>query len=253
MFGVVPKSLWSRSIDCDESNQIPQATNCLLARNGDRCVLVDTGYGGKLSDKQRRWMNAEEGDPLLASLATHGLHPDDVTDVVFSHLHYDHAGGASLDDGDQVRPAFPNATHYVQQLEWDVAHSDAPELRGAYPRENLTPLADVGWSLVNGEVDLLPGLSVFPTPGHTLGHQAVRLETASGPIAYLGDLVPTSHHLPLLWCMAYDVELLTTRRSKLHWLGMAVEQQWEVVFNHDVDCPKAKVQRDDRKGFAILG
>ncbi|MCA9179592.1 MAG: MBL fold metallo-hydrolase [Planctomycetales bacterium] len=253
MFGVVPKSLWSRTIDVDDQNRIQQDTCCLLVRGGGRVILVDTGYGGKLSEKQRAWMGAETGAPLLRSLARHGVAPTDVTDVVFSHLHYDHCGGASIlpDESDVASPAFPNATHHVQALEWEIAHDDSPELKGAYPRENLTPLADVRWQFADGESDLWPGFRVVPSPGHTMGHQSIVISTERETIAYLGDLVPTSRHFPTLWCMAYDVHLLATRRSKLQLLGQAADHGWTVVLNHDPDRPTARVQRDQRKGFRI--
>lgn len=261
MFGVVPKGMWSRLIEPDDDNLIPQQTNCLLLKSPERIVIVDAGYGGKLPTKQRRWMHAEEGEPLLASLDEAGVRPEDVTDVVFSHLHYDHCGGASVcvqanleDAGEPVEsaaPTFPLATHHVQRREWELAHDKSPELRGAYPPQNIDPLEDVAWALVDDAAEILPSISVLPSPGHTAGHQCVVIQHDNRTVAYLGDLVPTTHHFPTLWCMGYDVDLLQTRRSKLGILGQAVDEDWTVVLNHDAFIPAAKVRRDDRKGFAL--
>lgn len=262
MFGVVPKGMWSRLISADEDNLIAQQTNCLLLQSSDRVVLVDTGYGGKLSEKQRRWMRAEEGDPLLVSLSEAGVQPEDVTDVVFSHLHYDHCGGASVcvaatsADGESLQaavPAFPLATHYVQQREWELAHDRSPELRGVYPQVNIEALEDVSWERAQGEAEILPGVHVLPSPGHTAGHQCIVIRDERRVVAYLGDMTPTTHHFPTLWCTAYDVELLETRRSKMKILAQAAAEQWTVVLSHDSICPAAAVRQDDYKGFALDG
>ncbi len=160
MFGVVPKPLWEKALPADEQNRVPLATNCVLGRDGRHTVLIDTGYGPKLTDKEREIYAAEPGEPLLASLAMLGLQPADIDMVVFSHLHFDHTGGGvRFDDHDRLTPTFPQARYVVQRREWDDATGGADELKGSYPLDNLTPLADAEQlDLIDGDVEILPGL-----------------------------------------------------------------------------------------------
>jgi glyoxylase-like metal-dependent hydrolase (beta-lactamase superfamily II) len=257
MFGVVPKSLWSRAFPCDDENKIAQDTNCLLLQDGRRTVLFDTGYGGKLAEKQRRWMAADAGDPLIASLARAGVAPSDVTDVVLTHLHYDHVGGATQCDQQQPpRPTFPQATHYVQRGEWETAVADPEELRGAYPQENIVPLREAAerqqleLCLLEGDQEILPQIHTLRTPGHTANHQSLLVRDGQRTLCYLGDLCPTTRHFPLLWCMAFDVSLLDTRRTKQRVLAAAADERWLLVLDHDPQQRAAFVRRDSRKGFA---
>ncbi|MFW6078078.1 MAG: MBL fold metallo-hydrolase [Gemmatimonadota bacterium] len=238
MFGVVPKPLWERRIAADERNRIPLALRCLLVETPDALVLIDTGAGNKETEKFRDIYGIEnEGSPtrLEDALREAGFEPDDVDYVIDTHLHFDHAGGNTYRDGDgRIRLAFPDATYVVQRGEWEFAHRDNERIRASYLPHNFDPVRDADrLRLVDGETELLPGVTLLPTPGHTPHHQSVLLRSEDEAACYLADLVPTSAHLPLPWIMGYDVEPLVTLESKRSLLGRAREEGWLLVFEHD--------------------
>lgn len=247
MFGVVPKPLWQRTIPPDDLNRIPSNTNCVLARDGQHCVLIDTGYGGKIPEREARYLESEPGVPIVDHLAALGVTPEEITMVIFSHLHFDHAGGSTrFDPHGQLVPTFPQARHIVQQRELDDALSKAPELEGAYPLENVQPLVEAGVvETVDGEVEILPGLSVLPTGGHTAGHHAIFFRSDEATAVYLGDICPMEPHLRANWCMSYDTFLLDTRRAKASLLNQAADERWWLLFDHDPNIAAARAGRND--------
>lgn len=255
MFGVVPKALWERTITPAADNTIPQATHCVLVRGGGRVVLIDTGYGAKLPEKSLRVLAATPGPVLRESLAAVGVGVDDVTTVVLSHLHFDHAGGATeFDERGELRTTFPNAEYVAQRAEWELATAELPELRGAYPQENLLPLADNGQlRLIEGEVEIVPGVHSLLTPGHTSGHQSILVESGGAGAVFLGDLCPTWRHLPTLWCMGYDTTMIETRRQKPRLLRRIVDEGWLALSDHDPDHAAARLRDDPRRDFAVEG
>ena len=253
MFGVVPRPLWIESFPTDAHNRIPQATNCVLVRTPENTVLIDTGYGSKLTDKQRDQLTAEPGDPLRESLAAQGVAVEQIDTVILSHLHFDHAGGTTRrqEDGALV-DVFPNAEYVVQKLEWEIATAGRPELKNAYPQENITPLRSTGrLRLIEGDVEIVPGIRAVVTGGHTQGHQAVVIESEGEGALYLGDVCPTWRHLRSLWCMAYDVDLLQARRIKPRLLGEIADKGWWGLSDHDPDHAAAKLVRDDHREFVV--
>jgi glyoxylase-like metal-dependent hydrolase (beta-lactamase superfamily II) len=253
MFGVVPKNLWSRRIDADADNNIQQDTNCLLIDTGRDKVLIDTGYGGKLSDKQRKILSAESGEPLLASLRQLGIEPHEIDVVVLSHLHFDHAGGASrTNETHELAPAFPNAQYVVQRREWMVANADLPELRGSYTKADFQVLhaADC-LRLIDGPEQIVPGITALPTGGHTAGHQAIKIANGNETAVYLGDLCPTSHHLPVRWGMGFDLDVVKLRRMKDEILAAIAQNQWLAYFDHDPQLTCARLRRDDKRDYAV--
>lgn len=253
IFGVVPKPLWSRVIDSDEKNRIQQATNCVLIDTGTKKILIDTGYGSKLPEKQRKLIGAEEDNPLLTSLSAQGLSRTDIDLVVLSHLHFDHAGGATMEnEKGEIIPTFPNAEYITQRREWVIATAEFPELAGAYPQANLLPLEAAGQlRLVDGTTEVVPGVTMVVTGGHTEGHTAVVIESEGQTAIYLGDLCPSTRHFPSRWCMAYDVDLLETRRQKPEWLGRIADNDWVALFDHDPDHVAAYLERDPMRDFRV--
>ncbi|MEX0701846.1 MAG: MBL fold metallo-hydrolase [Planctomycetales bacterium] len=253
MFGIIPKALWDRVFPCDENNNILQNTNCALVRGHGRTVLIDTGYGPKLSEKQRRIFHAETGDPLLENLARHGVAADDVDTVILSHLHFDHAGGATRPSPDgSLVPTFPRAEIVVQRGEWETATDPGPALRNAYPQENIRPLAaHAKLRLVEGDVEIVPGIRALVTGGHTPWHQALVIESRGETAVYLGDLCATTRHMPMLWGMAYDVHPLVVRAKKPELLGRIADAGWLALFDHDPEHAAARLRRDERREFAI--
>lgn len=253
MFGVVPKPLWEKKQPADERNRIRMATNCLLARDGKHTIVIDTGPGGKHTPRERDFLALEPGEPLLESLEALGVSAESVDLVVLTHLHFDHAGGAThLEENGRVVPTFPNARYVVQRAEWQDATGGAAELRGSYPPENFVPLEEAGQlTLIEGDVEIVPGLRSLVTPGHTRGHQSLLLESEGRTAIYVGDLCPMTAHVRSHWCMAYDTQLLETRRRKPEVLGRAADGDWLVLWDHDPDWAACRLRREKQE-FAVV-
>jgi glyoxylase-like metal-dependent hydrolase (beta-lactamase superfamily II) len=238
MFGVVPKPLWERRIPADDRNRIPLGLRCLLIEAPDALVLVDTGVGNKEPQKFRDIYGIENaGEPTrLEDAIRHAGHsPDDVDVVISTHLHFDHAGGNTLRDADgHIRPAFPNARYVVQRREYEFAQIQNERIRASYMDSNYEPVEQAGlWSFVDGEAEIVPGVSVLPTPGHTPHHQSVLVHSEGQIACFLADLIPTTAHLPLPWIMGYDLEPLVTLETKRALLDRAQREEWLLVFEHD--------------------
>ncbi|HTR96422.1 MAG TPA: MBL fold metallo-hydrolase [Candidatus Acidoferrales bacterium] len=245
MFGAVPRPLWSRTNPPDERNRIELAMRCLLLVGHGRRVLVDVGLGGKSDAKFRDIFRVGSEPRLEDSLAALGVDPGDVTDVVLTHLHFDHAGGATARSGDRLVPRLPRARWYVQQRNWDNAHAPNPRERSSYLAENFDPLREAGvletW---NGAVRPWPGVSMVTTEGHTRGHQVVRIE-GGGEVAYfVADLVPTASHVRVPYVMGYDMAAIETMTEKQELLGRACDEDAWIVLEHDPGVALARPKRE---------
>jgi glyoxylase-like metal-dependent hydrolase (beta-lactamase superfamily II) len=254
MFGVVPKTLWSKQHPADEKNRIPMVTRCLLARGEGRVVLVDTGMGAHWSDKERDIYAIENGrHSILAGLAAHGVKPADVTDVVLTHLHFDHAGGATVPHAGGATPAFPSARYHVQEQQLAWAQAPTEKDRRSYKPEHFMPLQQSGQlATVPGAVEILPGISVWPTEGHTPGHQVVTIGEGRDAVIYCGDLIPLAAHVPTPWVMSYDLSPVVTMREKRELLERAAAAQQILVMEHDPFNPAVRVGPSG-DGFAPVG
>lgn len=260
MFGVVPKPLWERRIPADARNRIPLGLRCLLVETRDELVLVETALGNKESEKFVEIYGVETAPPpgsgapdrLQAAIAEAGFAPADVTTVVNTHLHFDHAGGNTFRDIDgEIRLSFPNARHHVQLGEWEYAHLANERTQASYLPYNYEPVAAAGrLELREGDGEIVPGISVIRTPGHTPHHQSVLVSSAGATACFLADLVPTMAHLPLPWIMGYDIEPLVTLESKRSLLRRAVEERWLLVSTHDAAIPWGWAVEGDR-GVAL--
>jgi glyoxylase-like metal-dependent hydrolase (beta-lactamase superfamily II) len=241
MFGVVPKPLWERRIPADERNRIPLAMRCLLVETGDALVLIDNGAGNKESDRFLEIYGidntSDDGRPsrLEDALAAIGLAPGDIDIVIDTHLHFDHAGGNThLDEEGVLQISFPHARYIVQKGEFEYAHRDNERIRASYLPHNYDPVMAAGrLELIEGDVEILPGVQVRRTPGHTPHHQSVLIRSAGQTACFLADVMPTTAHLPLPWIMGYDVEPLVTLESKRTLVEQAREEDWLLVFEHD--------------------
>lgn len=253
MFGIVPKVIWQRVSEPDEQNRIPFAIHCVLAQNDQCNVLIETGHGDKLAPLDRSAHSLEPGNPLLDSLAALGVQPGDIDVVVMTHLHWDHAGGATRFDAQRlVQPTFPNATYYVNRMEWEDANSDAAELAGSYDPINFVPLAKSGQLvLVDDEHEIVHGLRTRVTGGHTRGHQAIVFESQGVTAIYPGDLCPAVSHLRRMWGVAYDLYPLETRRQKPQLLGEAADQDWWVLWDHDPQIAVSHIARHNKREFVV--
>ena len=257
MFGVVPKPLWERRIVPDARNRIPLAMRCLLVEHPAGLVLVDTGIGSKEPVKFRDLygienLGADGGTWLEEGLRALGRAPEDVAVVINTHLHFDHAGGNTRrGSDDELLPSFPNARYVVQNGEYHYATHTNERTAASYLPDNFVPLHERGvLDEVVGETEILPGIAVIPTPGHTPFHQSVLLSSGGERLCFLGDVVPTSAHLPLPWIMGYDVEPLVTLESKRWLLRRAQEEGWTVVFEHDPTVGFGRVVHDG-KAYAL--
>ena len=253
MFGVVPKPLWERRIPADGRNRIPLGMRCLVVEHDVGPVVVDTGIGNKESAKFHDLYGVDnagaDGRTLLEDgLRAVGIAPDQVRLVINTHLHFDHAGGNTWRDADgTVRPTFPNARYVFQLGEYHYATHGNERTAASYLAPNFVPLMEAGMvDEVVGEGEVVAGIRVVPTPGHTPFHQSVVLESAGEWLCFLGDVCPTSAHLPLPWIMGYDVEPLVTLESKRRILGRAADEGWTLCFEHDARVGFGRVAHDGK-------
>jgi glyoxylase-like metal-dependent hydrolase (beta-lactamase superfamily II) len=238
MFGVVPKPLWERRIPADERNRIPLAMRCLLVETPDALVLIDNGAGNKEDPKFKDIYGiVNDGAPteLEDSLRAAGFDTGDVDIVIDTHLHFDHAGGNTFrDEEGQVRLSFPRAKYFVQRGEFEWAHVRNERIQASYLPHNFDPVAQADrFTLLEGNLEVVPGVRVLRTPGHTPHHQSVVIESEGETACFLGDVIPTTAHLPLPWIMGYDVEPLVTLESKRALLAEARRDKWLLIFEHD--------------------
>lgn len=253
MFGIVPKPLWERRIPADDRNRIPLATRCLLLEGDGRVVLIDNGVGDTYDAKFADIYGVDqESAELHRSLDAAGFGADDVTDVILTHLHFDHCGGSTTRDADRtLRVAFPNATFHVQRAHWDWAHT-SPREGASFLSENLDPLEDSGQlRLVDGPGSLLPGIEALVVDGHTRGQQLLKISDDKHTLLYAADLLPTAAHVPLLWVMAYDVAPLDTLDEKERILEEASREGWTIFFEHDAETATARIEKGER-GFTAV-
>jgi glyoxylase-like metal-dependent hydrolase (beta-lactamase superfamily II) len=260
MFGTVPKVLWEKSNPPDGKNRIAMEARALLLKSPDRRILIDCGngadfvakYGEKLGPKFAQMYGLDASGPSLAkSLKAQGLGFEDITDVILTHLHFDHAGGGTTEISGQLVPTFPKAQYYVQKANLETA--DHPNIRekASYFASNFEPLLKSNQlQVLDGEVsDLLPGVSVMLSNGHTQGQQIVKVSDGSQTLLYCGDVVPTSSHVRLAWVMGYDLEPLRLIQEKEKFLGQAADQHWYLYFEHDPYCDAALIARQGSDFF----
>jgi glyoxylase-like metal-dependent hydrolase (beta-lactamase superfamily II) len=240
MFGVVPKTLWDKKAPADERNRIRLAANSLLVRAAGKNILVETGNGIKWDPKLRNIYGIQEGDPLRDALARVGVTSERVDMVINTHLHFDHAGGNTrMVDGHDV-PTFPNAQYVVQSGELEHAMNPTERDRASYFADRFIPVSEARqWRLVDGDVEIVPGISVVRIPGHNADIQAVKISGGNRTVIYVADMLPTRHHLPLAWMPGYDLYPLQTLDTKRKRIAEIVEQGWIVAFGHDPDFPTA--------------
>lgn len=252
MFGVVPRPLWEQKIPPDSRHRIPLALRCLLVEAPNALVLVDTGIGNKESEKFKDIYGVDNaGDPtrLEEAIRSLGFQPGDVDLVVSTHLHFDHAGGnVVLREDGTLAPSFPQARFVVQKGELDFAGSPNERVRASYMAKNYAPLVEANRiDVVEGPTDLVEGVRLLPTPGHTPFHQSVILESQGEKAIFLADLCPTSAHLPLPWIMGYDLEPLVTLETKRAVWEEVRREGWILIFQHDPTVPWGRLAPDGEK------
>ncbi len=241
MFGVIPRPMWERVAPPDQRNRILMAMNSLLIRAGGKTILVETGAGDKW-DAKKRDIYAFEGVRLPERLAERGVRPEDVDIVVNTHLHFDHCGwNTRVVDGRAV-PTFPNAQYVVQAEELEHARNPSERDQASYFADNFEPMAASGqWRLIEGDLELVPGVELLRMPGHNRDMMCVRLSGGGQTAIFLADLVPTAAHLPLPWVMGFDLYPMVTLENKRKWLPEIVRHGWLALFGHDPKTPGARL------------
>ena len=252
LFGPVPRVLWGRLVtdELDHEHRLLQALNCLLIETPSGRVLVETGIGERVDDKTRS-IRVYEGPAIVPALETAGFAPDSIDVVAMSHLHFDHAGGLLRNDGSR---AFPRARIVAQKAEWEVALGDNPRLVASYVQPELTLVRDwgaEGWA--DGEQELLPGVSVIPTGGHSSGHQAIVVRGAgetARTLVFFGDLFMRPWAANPRWVTAFDDFPLDSVARKAELFGRAADDGWLIALSHERDHPVGRLSRDrDRFAF----
>lgn len=261
MFGTVPRVLWEKTNPPDDKNRINMEARGLLLKSPDRNILIDTGnggdfiakYGEKLGGKFAEMYGvSKEGASLTKSLAAHGLTVESITDVVLTHLHFDHAGGGTTERNGKLVPTFPNAKYYVQKKNFEVAQQPNIREKASYFPANYQPLVDAGvLNLIDGPTEnFIPGISALVSNGHTRAHQMIRVSDGQKSLLYCGDVIPTSSHVRLAWVMGYDLEPLTLIEEKAQVLEKAADESWYLYFEHDPIVEVAQVKRNG-SDFAV--
>ncbi|MGC6420691.1 MAG: MBL fold metallo-hydrolase [Chitinophagales bacterium] len=250
MFGVVPKALWNRHQPADENNRCTWAMRCLLIEAHGRVILIDTGMGNKQDDKFRSHFEPHGEGDLLASIARAGYTREEITDVVLTHLHFDHCGGAvqKRPNGD-LELTFPNAIHWSEENHWKWATDPNPRERASFLKENILPIQESGMlRFVNDDTEIIPELWFAIADGHTHGMLIPHLEIGEETLVFMADLLPSPTHIPLAWVMGYDIDPLQTIREKEAFLAEAAENNFVLFYEHDpvIECSRVV---ETEKGF----
>ena len=249
MFGVVPKVMWSKLYPCDENNLCNWSMRCLLVEDGDRKVLIDCGIGNKQSEKffSNYYLNGD--DSLEKSLAAAGFTADDITDVILTHLHFDHCGGAvkwNPEHTDYI-PAFKNATYWTSRQQWEWATSPNNREKASFLKENILPIKEKGkLNLVENETEIIPGIRIRLFFGHTEGQAIPMIKYGDRTVVYMADLLPSAAHIPLPYVMSYDTRPLITLEEKEIFMKEAAKNGYILFLEHDILNECCTVQETEK-------
>jgi glyoxylase-like metal-dependent hydrolase (beta-lactamase superfamily II) len=243
MFGIVPKPLWEKTNPSDEANRIKLSTRHLILESDSRKIIIDTGMGEKWDEKMKSIYAVEENVSMQSALDKKGLKVEDITDVILTHLHFDHTGGSTVANNGKLEPAFPNAKYYVQKQNYDWGINPSQRDKGSYLIENFKPLFEEGvLNFINGNESFDNEIEFIVINGHTFGQQMVKVSDGSSTILFCADLIPTISHIPLPYIMGYDLQPLVTLEEKKKYLKIAVDENWKLFFGHDPEFALATVK-----------
>jgi glyoxylase-like metal-dependent hydrolase (beta-lactamase superfamily II) len=236
MFGVVPKSIWNKLNPADENNMCSWAMRCLLIEDGNRLILVDNGMGNKQDAKFFGYYFLHGNDTLEKSLNAHGFTSNDITDMVLTHLHFDHCGGSIKYNNDRTKleAAFKNAKYYSNKKQWEWAVNPNPREKASFLKENILPIQESGQlNFIDSSTELIPGLTFLEVNGHTEAMMLPLVKYKNTTVAFMADLIPSVGHLPIPYVMGYDTRPLETLKEKDLILKQALENNWTLFFEHD--------------------
>ncbi len=248
MFGIVPKKIWGRLLPVDEYNLIPMETNLFLLKAHDKIILLDTGFGNCISDKEMKIYAAEGETNIETGLEVKGLTTDDIDYVFLSHLHTDHAGGAVKKENGKFVPRFEYATYWVQKREWEDGINPNERTAAVYMPERLRALKKADQlELIDGDKEVMPGIKIVHTGGHTPGHQAIEITSRDITVVYYADIIPSSHHVKVPYVAAVDLDPLKTMDVKRAVIGRLLENNGMIAFDHDINIKIGHLSRDNDK------
>lgn len=240
MFGVVPKSIWNKINPADDNNMCSWALRCLLIEDGNRLILIDNGMGDKQDAKFFGHYYMFGDETLDRSLAAHGFHRDDITDVILTHLHFDHCGGSIVREGEKLVPAFKNASFWSNTRHWKWATEPNEREKASFLKENIIPIQESGQLkfIETHQKDFPDGIMIRQAFGHTDAMMLPQVTYKGKTIVYMADLLPSAGHIPLPYVMAYDMFPLTTLNEKKAFLTEAQQNDFVLFFEHDpqIEC-----------------
>ncbi|MEO0025196.1 MAG: MBL fold metallo-hydrolase [candidate division WOR-3 bacterium] len=248
MFGVVPKPLWEKINPPDDYNRIRLALRPLLVVTPKERILIDAGIGDKYDEKFAERYRVEKTSTLLDTLKIAGFEPRDISLVILTHLHFDHCGGATKREGTRVLPTFPEARYIVQAVEWQEAIAPNRRSRASYLPENFLPIQESGQlELINGSCEIVAGVELIHTGGHTRGMQVVKLHNGQDTAIFWSDMIPTRGHIPVPYIMGYDLFPLESMEQKEKLLNQAVVEGWISFLEHDPEVIAGKIHHENEK------
>jgi glyoxylase-like metal-dependent hydrolase (beta-lactamase superfamily II) len=244
MFGIIPKPLWQRTNLADDANRVRLATRNLLLESDTRKILIDTGMGSKWDEKSKNIYAIDEKHSLSSALSEKGLKPDEITDVILTHLHFDHTGGSTILVNGKLEPAFPNANYFVQKQNFDWARNPSDRDKGSYIKDNFLSLYEEGvLNFIIGNAEFDDEIKMIVINGHTFGQQMVKISNGSDTFLFCSDLMPFVSHIPLPYIMGYDLQPLVTLEEKKKYLKLALDENWKLFFGHDAEFAFATVKK----------
>lgn len=253
MFGVIPKPMWEKTyIQADDRNRIEMTTRLLYLESDEKKILIDTGIGNKIDDKFADIYNIDKSKSSVElALSAYNIKADDITDVILTHLHFDHVGGATKIENGEVIPTFQNAEYYVQEEQYKWALNPTFKDRASFIPDNYIPIFNnKKLNLIEGDTTLFKGIDLIPIDGHTKSMQMIKIYDENNKLLYITDLCPTSAHILAPYFMGYDNFPLTVLQEKEKFLPLAYEDNWTIFFEHDAFTEAAKIE-PAKKGFQI--
>ncbi len=249
MMGSVPKVLWEKTNPPDSENRIELALRCLLVDDGENVILVESGIGNKNSDKFIEMFDIRMEEYSLSNqLSKYGYSHKNITHMILTHLHFDHAGGAVLyDENNNLVPAFPNAKYYISEKNWDAGLNPSPRDRASYIKENYILLKEYGQlELLPENSNIIDGIDTYTVNGHTYGQQLIKISDNNDTLVFCSDLIPLESHLKLPWIMGYDLNAALTLKEKKEFLDMASKNNWLLFFYHDPKTIAVRIRKAEK-------
>jgi glyoxylase-like metal-dependent hydrolase (beta-lactamase superfamily II) len=248
MFGIIPKTEWQTKVAVDAENRIRLKNRSLLIQGAEKNILVDTGFGNKLTPELKRLYGITTAPiDINLVLSTYNLDVYQITDVILSHLHLDHTGGSTIRIGNKVEPTFPNARYYVQSEQWEQACNPNERDSDSYLPDDFLPLnSHRQLQLIDGSITLFDGIELMSTYGHTVAQQHVVVKGTEQSLFFCADLIPTVTHIPVPWLMGYDNKPLDLFPEKDYFLRKAIREKWILFFEHDPEIAAATVKEGEK-------